>query len=299
MTNSFNIISPCESASALNGFDDKPLSIGDILFMEQYYLNHSIEDLPNEEWRDAPYGEGLYMVSNYGRIKSVNRVSVYTNNPRPDKILKQKKHRNGYKMISFFINKSCLYKTVHRLVALAFIPNPENKETINHKNGIKWDNRVENLEWATYSENGIHAYSVLNREIKPCMLGKFGKDHNKSKSVLQYDLNGIFLAEYGSQAEAQRATSVPSSQISSACRFKNGHNQEGGFFWLFKGDDIVLIKNSNPRSKPVVCLKPNGDIVKKYSSASEAALDIKIDCSYLAKLCRDNSERNGLIWKYI
>lgn len=299
MTNSFNIISPCESASALNGLGDKPLSIGDILFMEQYYLNHSIEDLPNEEWRDAPYGEGFYMVSNYGRIKSVNRVSVYTNNPRPDKILKQKKHKRGYKMISLYVNGKCLYKTVHRLVALAFIPNQENKRTINHKNGIKWDNRVENLEWATDSENGIHSFRFLNREVKPCMLGKFGKDHNKSKAVLQYDLNGVFISEYGSQSEAQRLTSVPSGQISAACRFKNGHNQEGGFFWLFKGSDIVFIKNPKARSKPIVCLKQNGDIVKRYSSVSEAALEIKIDRSYLAKLCRNNSERDGLIWKYI
>lgn len=297
MTNSFNIISPCESASALNELGDKPLSIGDILFMEQYYLNHSIEDLPNEEWRDAPYGEGLYMVSNYGRIKSVNRVSVYTNNPRPDKILKQKNHRNGYKMISFFINKSCLYKTVHRLVALAFIPNPENKETINHKNGIKWDNRVENLEWATYSENGIHAYSVLNRKKCPSMLGRSGKDHNRSKSVLQFDLNGILIAEYGSQAEAGRVTGINSSNIAVACRAKNT-NYSNGYLWCFKEDGSPKYNFGTKKEKRIKCFNTDGVFVKEYNSITEASRELGLDGSTICKRIKSNKMYGGFMWQY-
>lgn len=116
-----------------------------------------------EIWKDVDGWEGLYQVSNTGLVKSLKRkyskkgVSIRKLTPNPD----------GYPTITFSINDKCRMRLVHRLVAIAFIPNPESKPCVNHKNGIKSDNRVDNLEWCTHQQNMEHAKtSGLMRGVK-------------------------------------------------------------------------------------------------------------------------------------
>lgn len=116
-----------------------------------------------EIWKDIPNYEGIYQISNVGRVKRLERKSRngHCNVTYKELIFKNQLNKDGYVELSFRKNLLQKHVLVHRLVAISFIPNPENKKTVNHKNGIKTDNRVENLEWATQKENTQHAYVVL------------------------------------------------------------------------------------------------------------------------------------------
>lgn len=113
-----------------------------------------------EIWKEIPNYDGKYQVSSWGRVRSFKRTN--------EKILKENTVSNGYKQIELCLNgkRKCVF--VHRLVADAFIPNPENKPCINHKNKATNDNRVENLEWCNAGENNRHAryYYLPLLEIK-------------------------------------------------------------------------------------------------------------------------------------
>jgi hypothetical protein len=106
-----------------------------------------------ENWIDIKGFEGLYQVSDLGNVKSLGN-----NKLRKEKILKQGLSHCGYKTVCLSKNNKCKTYTTHRLVAMSFILNNENKRTVNHRNGIKINNNAINLEWCTTSENTKHAY---------------------------------------------------------------------------------------------------------------------------------------------
>lgn len=118
-----------------------------------------------EIWKDIPGYEGYYQISNLGRVKTLERI--LPNNRfknvlcvHKEKIMKQNNDTKGYPAVTLRVNNVIKTLRVHRLVAQAFIPNPENKPQINHVNGVKTDYSIENLEWCNQSENNYHAYRV-------------------------------------------------------------------------------------------------------------------------------------------
>ena len=185
-----------------------------------------------EVWKDIEGYEGLYQVSNLGRVKSLERWQY---NPIckdckqyvPERIRtasdkKDKGKNQGYLSLALYKHNKGKNVYVHRLVAEAFIPNHEGKETVNHKNGDKHDNRAENLEWNTYSENNMHAYTT----------GLNDSSHRRncrgSMHVAQYDANMNLIAVYPSIREAERQTGIDSQNISLGIR--KGWKY-GGFIW--------------------------------------------------------------------
>lgn len=138
-----------------------------------------------EQWKDIKGYEGLYKISNHGRVKSLRRIIKGKGNGsvKNDRIKKANPNKRGYIRVNLCKRNKRLQHSVHRLVALAFIPNPENKPGVNHISGIKTDNRSVNLEWCTPSENLKHAYRI---GLVPCTKGRpgvFGLKNNLSTHV--------------------------------------------------------------------------------------------------------------------
>lgn len=164
-----------------------------------------------EIWKPVVGYEGLYEVSNLGRVKSLIT----------SRILKPGRHNIGYLIVSLTINKKSRMRYVHRLVAEAFIPNPDNLSVINHKDEDKTNNHYLNLEWCTQKYNN-HYSKVWEKSslIK-----------NK-KPILQFTKDGEFVAEYPSGYSAYKLTNIHQTSISACCRGKL--KSAGDYIWRFK-----------------------------------------------------------------
>lgn len=191
-----------------------------------------------EIWKDIKEYEGLYQVSNLGKIKSLGRTierigvkgtKFYKN--YPEKLLKQTKNKKGYLTVILSKNNKNKIIRVHRIVAQTFLDLKKNGKEVNHKDGNKENNCISNLEWITHQENIIHAYK--NRLKKGSMLGKFGKEHNSSMQILQIDknTNKIIRTFYGCN-EAERETNINRTSINKCCNKKR--KTAGGYIWKYK-----------------------------------------------------------------
>lgn len=195
--------------------------------------------METEIWKDIPWYEWIYKASSFWRIKSL----VWNHQEYRELILKEY-HQNWYSHISLQIKRKIKRYQIHRIVAISFIPNIENKTQINHKNWIKTDNRIENLEWCTPSENCLHAHKIWLAKVSKNNIffinnpnkWKLWKNSRFSKKVNQYSKEWEFIKEWDSIMDVQRTLWISNSLISQCCSFKKRTA------WWFKWYHGNLIK---------------------------------------------------------
>lgn len=174
-----------------------------------------------EEWKNIEGFQSRYKISSFGNVLSVN----YNKTGIP-KTLKPFTNKGKYYQVVLDGKKY----SVHRLVAEAFIPNPDNLPYINHKDEDGLNNNVTNLEWCTAKYN-------INYGTCPNRIGESNQNSN-TKEVYQYDLDGNFIRKFKSRSEASRITGIGIMGISMCCQgghYQNGKwiniTQSGGFIW--------------------------------------------------------------------
>jgi hypothetical protein len=166
--------------------------------------------MKKEIFKNVVWYEWLYQISNLGRVKSLKYWK--------EKILKHQIWKSKYIYYNLCKDNICQKYYSHRLIWQAFIPNLENKPHINHKNWIKSDNRLENLEWITSKENHLHRFQILWQ--KWALKWKFWKLHHWAKRVNQYTKEWEFIKTWDSMADIQREIWINQRRVSDVCLWK-------------------------------------------------------------------------------
>lgn len=222
----------------------------------------SLDSFDGELWKDIEGYDGIYQVSNYGRIKSLERDVMRCDGRSfhfTQRILKYKKAR-GYNCVGLSDGNVTKYRRVHRLVGFAFVPNPEDWPQMNHKDENPHNNMASNLEWCTQKYNVN--YGNHNKKLSESKKQKFKKDaefaermrriaaeihkkeswkiaqrksqrmNSKCKVVVQLSLDGRLIEKYHSLSEASRRTGIHAQNIGQVCLKRK--KQSGGFRWEYQ-----------------------------------------------------------------
>ena len=239
-----------------------------------------------EEWKDIEGYEGLYQVSNTGKIKSLDRVFPIKIKGRVLKTFNSAVTKNGgYPTVTLSVHGKKRKIMVHRAVAIAFLGESKNKPQVNHINGKKYDNKVENLEWVTPSENHIHAFEYGLRQ---------------SKEVAAVNIITLEIIKASSQSNL---ASILDTTTSSICRSSKieGLCRD----WIITVDPIDTIekiKNGYKfgKHKPVKSIADDG-IVKIYPSPTIAAKILNVRRNGITSCINNPKQKTayGFKWKYV
>lgn len=284
-----------------------------------------------EIWKDITDYEGFYAVSNFGKIKRIehkdNNGHIYK-----ERILKLIKQSNsGYLHVHLSKNGVAEWRSVHRLVAEAFVDKREGCNIVNHLDNNPSNNRADNLEWTTYKGNMQHATKQGRMKYQPENLKK--AHESLKKPVIA--ISGEEKIKFNSQSEAARILGISRAHIAAACRKEYGYNTVGGYEWAYQdeeyqkrikpkkekmsaeerrefqrkqmiGNKIMLGKKLSEETKeklrksnvkPVLQFTKNGEFIKEYFSTQEAKRVTGI--SHIDACCREERKTaGGYIWRY-
>lgn len=250
--------------------------------------------MQTEIWKDAHGYEGLYEVSNLGNVKSYdkqiwNRFKFVL---RKGRLMKTYVDRYGYVRVCLYKDGKKTTEQVHRLVALTFIPNPDNLPQVNHKDANKQNNNVTNLEWCTCLQNMRHAFKNVVFDYQTIPVVKIDNETN------------IVVAVYESVQDAAKDVSDNPSNILRACNFDNDSSK--GFRWRknsknYKVGDYVKLKalyHPSTKKRKVVKIK-DGYVLDVYDSLMEAARQNDCENSAICMCCKGKiNSHKGYQWKY-
>lgn len=185
-----------------------------------------------EEWKDIPGYEGLYQASSFGRVKAIQRIIHYRNGKiihRKERVLSLLDSYGQYYTVGLIKDKKHKTWNVHRLVAMAFIPNPNNLPCINHKDENKYNNLVGNLEWCSYSYNTKYNNAMRTR----LDTRNSNQSRGCEKKVYQYDLQNNLIKVWESVTSISKTLGYKTSNISSCCLNKQYRKTAYGYKWSY------------------------------------------------------------------
>lgn len=243
-----------------------------------------------EIWKDIKDYEGLYQISNMGRVKSLPKLmKTPTTTFMTKEKIKKANLCKGYLRIGLQKNGKIKNYFVHRLVAQAFLGDA-NGLTVNHKDENKLNNRADNLEYMTLVENirygGGIKRSAESRTDNPLV----------GTAVNQYTLDGVFVKRYISISQAKRENNFHDENISLCCCHKR--NQSNGFIWRYDGDNDVSY-NKKKHTIPISVFDMDGNHISDFNSAIEASEFTKASRSNISQCCKGyRKSSNGYKFTY-
>lgn len=271
--------------------------------------------MSEEVWKDVVGYEGDYIVSNLGNVMSLNYGVV-----KEKKVLiKRQFFQNGY----YYVNLKCKPVPIHRIIAMAFIPNPLNKPQIDHINTIKTDNRIENLRWVTLKENmnnpltrkhasnariGYRPSKESVEKMRTSLRGrKLSEGHIlkmrlTGEPVVMFSLDGKFIRKFAGASFAKEELGVAINGVSECC---NGNKRTcGGYMWRwlkdYKGGDIEpYVRKYEGRGKTVFVYDTDENFICTCSSTSDAERKFGLSDSSIQRVCCGHQKSShGLIFSY-
>lgn len=264
-----------------------------------------------EQWKDIEGYEGKYQVSDLGRVRSLDRTVHTMRFGKPcdiffrGTIIRQVKRKNGYMKVGLYRNNELKTFNVHRLVAIAFIPNSQNLPCINHKDEDKANNRADNLEWCTYLYNNNYG----NHSAKQ------SASHFK-RPVAMFTMDGTLERTFPSLIDAARYIGNPKfdNNISLVCDGKSFSRYGHRWSYIIDGNiqpptppktdeqraESNRLKSQNSgRKRGIVQLDIEGNVIAEYDSIAEAARTVGIGEGNIRHVANGNRNTcGGYRWKY-
>ena len=224
----------------------------------------------NEIWKDIDGYEGCCQVSNMGRVRSLDRYISISGDTKRQRFVRGKilnlsrritrNNEPGYFSVNLYKNGKDKLYTVHRLVAKAFIPNPNNLPKVNHKDENKANNRSDNLEWCTVEYNNNYGTARKRGSLKTM------------QPVLKFDLNGNIIKRYDSLCSAAKEENITKGNLANVCVNRNGKLTLNNHIFMYEKDydSNGFIGYKNPKTKQVNQYDLNGNFIKTFDSVVSA-----------------------------
>lgn len=239
-------------------------------------------------WLPVVGYEGLYLVSDDGFVKRLERTIVLPNGAIgiiKERVLKRILGRDGYLYVCLTKNNISKRHAIHRLVATAFIPNPNNLPEVNHKDEVRNNPCVENLEWCDRKYN--------------CNYGNRAKKYSKSRgrSVDRYSLDGEYIDTWDCESQFTKKFGYKGQNlIIKVCKHYNGYSSAYGYKWKYHGDDSDF--NTYSRGIPVLQFSLDNKFIKEYPNSIVASRETGV-CATGINKCAIGKQKTsgGFIWK--